>query len=133
MAETQYAFRCKVCGRLHEAGHAGDNELPHACQVCGAGVVFRHAELAEELKKPGLTPERIVAIANEIGKCDPASKRLVPENWEVLADATPQRLQELGLTPEVVAQHVPAVTKESAKKPQAITVQAVERLTTQDK
>lgn len=74
------AFRCKNCGRLHEAGHAGDADHPHACRVCGAGVSF-----------------------------DPRTgqKALDPENWEVLADAPPERLEELGLASQHVEQHAP--------------------------
>jgi hypothetical protein len=36
-------------------------------------------------------------------------KFLLRENWEVLADATPERLAELGLTPEQVERHQPWV------------------------
>jgi hypothetical protein len=71
------AFRCKTCGHLHAAGHAGENDIPHACAVCGAGVSF--------------TPR--------------GTKTFQPDNWEVLADATPERLAELGLVPEQVARH----------------------------
>jgi hypothetical protein len=104
MSEERLAFRCKNCGRLETSDHAAEGEFPHACRVCGAGVVFRHAELAAMLTEPGAD---VPALAAEIARCDPATKRLVPENWEVLADAPPERLAELGLTPEQVAAHEP--------------------------
>jgi hypothetical protein len=103
MAET-FAFRCKSCGRLETSDHAAEGETPHACSVCGAGVVFWHAELAAKLTEPGAD---IPALAAEIAKCDPATKRLDPGNWEVLADAAPERLAELGLAPEQVEAHEP--------------------------
>jgi hypothetical protein len=104
MSEERLAFRCKNCGRLETSDHAAELDLPAACRACGAGVVFRHAELAAKLTEPGAD---VPALAAEIAKCDPATKRLVPENWEVLADAPPERLAELGLTPEHVAAHEP--------------------------
>lgn len=81
------AFRCKTCGRLHEAEHAGENELPHACRVCGAGARF-----------------------------DPrsAAKIFDPGNWEVLADAPPERLQQLGIDAKQVGRHAPAAGKQPA-------------------
>jgi hypothetical protein len=100
----RFAFRCKNCGRLETSDHAAEGEFPHACRVCGAGVVFRHAELAAMLTEPGAD---VPALAAQIARCDPATKRLVPENWEVLADAPPERLAELGLTPEQVTAHEP--------------------------
>jgi hypothetical protein len=99
-----WAFRCKNCGRLHTSDHAAELDHPAACAVCGKGVVFRHAELAAQLTEPGAD---IPALAAEIAKCDPATKRLDPDNWEALADAPPERLQELGLTPEQVEAHEP--------------------------
>lgn len=99
-----WAFRCKNCGRLETSDHAAEGEYPHACRVCGAGVVFRHAELAAMLTREGAD---IPALAAEIARCDPATKRLVPENWEVLADAPPERLAELGLSPDRVEAHEP--------------------------
>jgi hypothetical protein len=100
----RFAFRCRACGRLHTSDHAAEGETPHACSVCGAGVVFRHAELAAKLTEPGAD---VPALAAEIARCDPATKRLDPGNWEVLADAPPERLAELGLASEQVAAHEP--------------------------
>ncbi len=76
-----YAFRCKTCGHLHAAAHAGENALPNCCIVCGAGGSF--------------TPAGI--------------RQLHHENWEVLAVATPERLTELGLTAADVVRHAPDV------------------------
>lgn len=72
------AFRCKTCGFLEVSDHAAENATPHACRVCGEGVAYH--------PKTG--------------------KRTVDaDNWEVLADASPERLAELGLTPGQVERH----------------------------
>lgn len=73
------AFRCKSCGHLHSADHAGEATAPHACTVCGAGVQFSAKGV----------------------------KSLNPENWEVLAECTPERLAELGLEPHHCCKHTP--------------------------
>jgi DNA-directed RNA polymerase subunit RPC12/RpoP len=108
---TPVAFRCKNCGRLHEAEHAGENDRPYACRVCGAGVIFQHAELTRQLKE-SLTNKDAPAgealnIADQIARTPPGMKTLDPDNWEVLAEATPERLQELGLAPQHITQHAP--------------------------
>lgn len=72
-----FAFRCKSCGRLERAAHAGENALPVACSVCGAGVSF--------------TPR--------------GAKTFDKDNWEVLADAALERIAELGLAPEQIHRH----------------------------
>ena len=64
-----YAFRCKNCGHLHAAEHAGTSAHPHACVACGAGVVF-------DAK---------------------GNKTFQPDNWEILTSASPERLAELGI------------------------------------
>jgi hypothetical protein len=79
------SFRCKACGRLHSSGHAGEERLPASCSVCGAGVTFA----------PNGTKNRQA------------------DNWEVLADATPERLAELGLEPAQVEKHVPKKAADS--------------------
>lgn len=107
--ENRVAFRCKNCGRLHEAGHAGELPHPAACQVCGCGVVFRHKELAEMLEQSlqeGDT-NTCKSLVKQIQNCDPAAKRLLPENWEILSEVSGERLQELGLTAERVTKHTP--------------------------
>lgn len=76
---TPVSFRCRQCGHLVTSAHAGEARLPHRCPVCGGGVVF--------------SPQGV--------------KTLRPENWEVLADAAPERLAELGLTAADVERHQP--------------------------
>ena len=73
------AFRCKNCGHLESAEHAGENETPAACSVCGAGITFSVRGI----------------------------KNLMPENWEVLHLAETERLKQLGLHHETVTRHVP--------------------------
>ncbi len=74
-----YAFCCRNCGHLEDCAHAGENAVPAACRACSAGVVF--------------SPKGI--------------RTFQPENWETLADAAPERLTELGLTPADVSKHTP--------------------------
>lgn len=74
----QPAFRCKGCGHLESAEAAGENAVPMACSVCGEGVRF-----------------------NACGV-----KSAAPENWEVLADAGPERLAAIGV--ESVVRHIAA-------------------------
>lgn len=78
VTDTRPAFRCKNCGKIETADHAGENNVPAACRVCGHGISF-----------------------------DPRNgqKKLEPANWEILADAAPERLAELGLAPDGVARH----------------------------
>jgi phage FluMu protein Com len=110
----QAAFRCKNCGHLVHAEHAGENELPHACPVCKAGVAFVLEEPAQkradaimaELTNPGLDREKGIALARELSAL-PRKKALQPDNWEVLAQATPERLKELGLDECDVCAHQP--------------------------
>lgn len=68
------AFRCRNCGHFETAAQAGDNPVPAACSICDKGVWYHW---------DGSSLAHWVA--------DPA-------NWEVLADASPERLAELGLT-----------------------------------
>lgn len=35
-----YAFKCRNCGNLEDAGNAGERKVPAACRICGAGVHF---------------------------------------------------------------------------------------------
>lgn len=74
------AFRCRNCGRLHAAEHAGENPIPAACSVCGSGVSYHF---------DGTTAHWL---------SDPA-------NWEILADQTPKALAVHGLKPEDVERH----------------------------
>jgi hypothetical protein len=95
------AFRCRKCSHLEAAGHAGEEILPHACSVCGSGVTFNPAGI----------------------------KKLQADNWEVLAEATPERLAELGLTLEGVEKHVPLARGES-REPKAVCAFAQDSLRT---
>lgn len=108
--ETPVAFRCRNCGRLETADHAGESAVPFACRNCGAGVTLnpRTKALAQELADPNLPTERRVAIANELTRLAQTGdndKLLHPDNWEVLADATPERLGELGIHQNRVTKH----------------------------
>jgi len=95
------AFRCKSCGHLEAAEHAGDHAVPHACSVCGAGVCLspRTKKIADELASPNCSVERRQALAAELAKLQPGTetKEFDPANWEVLADCTPERLKEIGV------------------------------------
>lgn len=74
---SKVAFRCNKCGRLHTSADAAEAAHPHCCRLCGAGVKFSESGV----------------------------KTASSENWEVLADATPERLAELGLAPDDVERH----------------------------
>lgn len=92
----KYAFRCKTCGRKEVSDNAAEAQHPHCCCVCGAGV--------------GWTPKGV--------------KLYHPENWEVLADCTPERLAELELTPEQVERHEPWPRHATSRPPKHIHVTA---------
>ena len=131
MPHAKVAFRCRNCGRLHEAEHAGHNSVPHACRVCGHGVVFsntieqalahehvtRHPRAVEAISRA--TPTRAYKDGERIIDMSlPGAtmyKVLVSENWEVLADATDERLAEIGAPREHVCRHVPVPLKGSAE------------------
>lgn len=131
----KYAFRCKTCGRLHAAEHAGENEIPHACCVCGSGVQYgpNFKDIATRLCDPALTPEQRTAIAQEVAA---AQNNLVKtyqlDNWEVLADCTPEQLKEYGLSLEQVVRYIPAKTS-SPDKGNTVFIEAAERSATKDK
>src|SRR4051812_9249906 len=78
-----YAFRCKNCNTLEEAGHAGERQVPAKCRTCGAGVRF--------------TPDGI--------------KTYQEDNWAVLADLPADELDEVleyhGITADEVVAHSP--------------------------
>ena len=67
-----HAFRCRNCGHLEGTEHAGENPIPGACHVCGKGVSYHFDG----------------TISHWLSE---------PDNWEILADAKPGRLKELGL------------------------------------
>jgi len=98
------AFRCRTCGRLHSSDYAGELPHPSKCCVCGGGCVFRHQSLADSLKEAiekGDT-QKALDLTRELRGCDPVSKTIQPENWEVLTDCTPERLKELGIETPVI-------------------------------
>lgn len=74
-----YAFRCKNCGHLEAASHAGENLKPHACAVCSSGVSFNPK-----------TGAKVFDISN----------------WEILASCTQDHLLSLGLDGQV-ERHIP--------------------------
>lgn len=94
-----HAFRCHTCGHLHTAEHAGEETIPAACSVCGSGVKF--------CPKTGVK-----------SKCE--------DNWEVLADAEPERLEELGLAPEHICKHLPVKGGVTTRPPQHVQLTAGE-------
>lgn len=119
-----YAFRCKhqlgdgsECGHLLPATHAGEMAHPSYCPVCKAGVEFAATDAAAREKLRG---ELFAAVArNDSAGADGILKRLlqmplrktfVAANWEVLADASADRLNELGLETANVERHVPFTT-----------------------
>ena len=72
-----YAFRCSACGHLEHPDHAGDQAVPIACRVCGAGQQWgQRGQWTHD-----------------------------PDNWEVLSHASGDRLAELGLTRGDVIEH----------------------------
>lgn len=85
------AFRCRNCGHLEDSGHAGENMVPHACSVCGAGVILkpRLTQLSAELGNPACSEERRIAIAKELTTLGNEPKQLDPSNWEVIGEHTP--------------------------------------------
>lgn len=106
------AFRCRNCGHLEDAGHAGDNELPHACSVCGAGVIHkpRLQQLSAELGDPNCSPERRVAIAKELSSLGDERKQLIPSNWEVLVEHSGTGVPILGTTVDRTLTDTPKTT-----------------------
>jgi hypothetical protein len=95
------AFRCKSCGHLESADHAGEHAVPHACSCCGAGVCLspKTKAIADDLASPNCSVERRKILAAELVKLQPGTepKTFDPTNWEVLADCAPERLKELGI------------------------------------
>lgn len=117
-----FAFKCCKCGRLHEAAHAGEACVPHACQVCGSGVT--HTDLQRQVHEAvntGKVDEFMKRLAAGQVSHGP-DKKLHPDNWEVLADATPERLMELDLTADQVERHVPFGGKHTGREPQHVAV-----------
>jgi hypothetical protein len=115
------AFRCRSCGHLEGADSAGEGLVPTACSVCDAGVDHdpEGRKMMQELADPKTDPARRQELLRSLTNrrpVSPADKRLVPENWEVLADCDPRRLKELGLAAAGVARHAPFKTDEAGKR-----------------
>jgi rubredoxin len=139
-----YAFRCRHCGHLHEAEHAGESSHPHACRVCGHGIAaaigmddtLRHPHAQAHAKAlAGIPRETLEKHPSKGGRTfnlpHGLKKVLIFENWEVLADATDERLAELGLTRAEVCRHEPK-TSEPGRDPQVVTVSATDGVHTTD-
>lgn len=133
MPHRKVAFRCKHCGFLEHSANAGESSHAHACRVCGKGVQF--AAGIEEIKKllpevmAKLKPEEIAARTITLPY---GIKFLVPENWEVLADCSPDRLAELGLEADHCEKHTPCAKGET-REPRHIHVTAQDGLGAKDR
>jgi hypothetical protein len=128
-----YAFRCKNCGRLHTSDDAAEAEHPHACTVCGGGVVFNEKiqQLSRELADPKLTLERRLAIATEIAAAAKAvTKTIQPDNWDILHTMNPEQLKLHGLEPHHVEKHTPWPASQPGREPQHVVVDAQDSGTT---
>src|ERR1019366_1577344 len=73
-----------------------------------------------------------IALQLTSGRRQVGPKTFQPENWEVLADATPERLKELNLEPAEVERHVPAPSTESGRPAQHTSVTAADGTGTKD-
>lgn len=130
-----YAFRCKNCGHLHSSEAACEADHPHACCVCGAGVTFGvgHEDFATAIVDPNLTQEQRVEMCKKLTS-QATTKTVQADNWEVLHDATDERLTELELTRDQVCQHVPKPSpdQEEGKAPQHVAVVGAEAVVHKD-
>jgi hypothetical protein len=99
------AFRCKNCGFLESPGNAGESDVPHACRACGHGVRF----------------DPITGV-----------KSLDVENWEVLAEASASRLDELGIEKSDVVKHKPTPAEDPDRQPKVYERSVVDTLTLED-
>lgn len=105
----QYAFKCRACGHLEEPGNAGENEVPAACRNCGAGVAF-----------------------------DPRTgiKKLVPENWIVLADLEGDELdavlEQHAISQDDIVRHEPEPKAETDREPTSISREVAETVGLED-
>jgi hypothetical protein len=133
------AFRCKTCGFLTHANHAGEQAVPYACQVCHAGVEFnaQDVEVRDAIKDKLIIAARAGDSAAMNGLIRqlhniPLKKTFNPDNWEVLADAKPERLKQIGLSTSDVERHVPAKKGEN-REPKNISAVAVDATAVKDK
>lgn len=102
------AFRCVSCGHLIRAASAGEDYVPHACDVCGRGVIFARDEADVRAQHPPAGTLSDEEFQDRLILNPPwGVKFLIYENWEVLAHADDARLEELGIAREAVAAHNP--------------------------
>jgi len=79
---AKIAFKCKNCGAVAPAGHAGENDVPAACVSCRAGVKF-------EANPDGVG----FTITHQ------------PENWIKLWELSDAELKKAGLTRNQIEEH----------------------------
>lgn len=136
--QDKASFRCKNCGHIEGPEHAGENDLPHGCSVCGAGVVLnpRTKALSAELANPATKRERITEIATELGKLAVSgenAKLLEADNWEILADAPKAKLKEYGLESHQVHRHVEMPAESATVKGKHVKASGSEGAAVKDK
>lgn len=107
----KFAFRCKNCRLLVEAGAAGEREVPRGCPQCNAGG---HWELEAGIPK----------FVDE------------PENWTVLADLDVDDLEPVlkfhKIEAKDIERHVPLEPTTPTREPQNIEVTAGDNLGQED-
>lgn len=148
--ELKAAFRCRNCGRIHHGADAGEMQVPSLCSVCGHGVAFgtsvqgaldhEHAKAHREALV-NLPAGQLTTSTHAGGRHHPmpqgggitVHKIFVFENWEVLADATDARLEELGLTRAEVGRHTPFPKGHSPEFGATVNVAAEDSPKTTDK
>lgn len=120
----KYTFRCNNCGTLKNTiEDCGDNDFPHSCRVCGKGVT--HSDLHHEIDRTLAQndPKALQDLADRIQAkqidVNDQTKTVYPANWELLSEATPARLKELGLKADQV-QAVPKKQAATGSEPQKV-------------
>lgn len=107
-----YAFRCRNCNMLEESGHAGEQDVPRGCRLCGAGHHF---------------------ILNAAGVPESVEE---PENWIVLADLSDKELAPILAYHKIeasdIGKHTPAVSSGSTRDPVNLTREVTESLGSED-
>lgn len=104
------AFRCKTCGCLHTSAYAGAADHPHACRICDEGIRYFPSLITatEEMRKVLDDPTYQAIDGVNCRFIGPRLYKVWDRSaWEVLHDATDERLTELGLDRKCVAKHVP--------------------------
>lgn len=107
------SFRCRKCGHFEPSGHAAESPQPHACSVCGGGVVFTAEPVKVLAELKAKYPDHNFKEYPVV----PGIKKIIDHtNWEILHDATDARLEELGLKREQVEKHLAGPTTERVAK-----------------